>query len=667
MITPQNPFRETIAATAWRGTCPDVPEVHAQAFESCLRGLHHVRESQSSVGLLIHGEAGSGKTHLLGRLRERLTTSDPVSTDRLESLFVWVRLQTSPRAIWRHLRRQIVDDLLRADQSLRPIDPNGLPSAERLAKTQFERILFHRLAEVRPAEGDLDRWVDYMREHKPEGLEAALEDIAERIELDFNTTTAFKHLAFGRHRRELKAWLMGDSLPEAALERLQLTAEDGSEEDREQVARQLVQMLCRLAGNKLPIALCFDQVEALQVAADDREGLFAFGQMVSTLHDESTNLLLVSCMQSSFADDLKTRSRGADYDRLTSWGSQMLQPLTVGQAEKVIAARLAAVGARGLWPLSAGWPLGSELLNELVKQGSLTPRRLLTLCAMGFDRWAAGGDPAEVLQASPQVSTEVAAKNLNETLDDVWEQRLETATKENTPARTNDIVRTGLPVLLKVVAPQLQTVRDDHLPDVELVFESQVGKVGMSLCTNPNATSLAARLKRLKTQWSKGRLKKLVLLRDVREPISKTARKAIEVLDELQASGAVINHVDAETLIALDVLQGLMADAKSGDLATQGNVVTPQSVEEWLRSELAASLRAFADQFTDLTTTPVTSEDVVTTEALAALLASNPVLAMSEILQATKAPETRVRAVIDKHPNQFRLLSGPPAVVFRAT
>lgn len=667
MITAQNPFRETIASTAWRGSCPDVSEVHAQAFEECLRGLEHVRAARTSTGLLIHGEAGSGKTHLLGRLRERLTTSDPVSTDRLESLFVWVRLQTSPRAIWRHLRRQLVEDLLRADPSLKPNVADARPSAERTAKSQFERILFHRLAEVRPAEGDLDRWVDYMREHKPDGLDAALEEIAERIELDFNTTTAFKHLAFGRHKRELKAWLSGDSLPEAALERLELTAEDGSEEDREQVARQLVQMLCRLAGNNLPIALCFDQVEALQVASDDREGLFAFGQLVSTLHDESANLLIVSCMQSSFANDLKTRSRGADYDRMTSWGSQMLQPLTVAQAEKVIAARLAAVGARGLWPLSPGWPLGADLLQQLVAQGSLTPRRLLTLCTDAFDRWASGKDPAEALQAAPVIDPTTAAETLAESLGDQWEQRLDAATSSNTPARTNDIVRTGLPVLLKVVAPKLKTVRDDHLQDVELIFEGENGKVGLSLCTQANFTSLASRLKKLKAQWASGRLKKLIILRDSRVPIPKTSKQCLSSLDELRTAGAVVNHIAPETLIALDVLQGLMADAKSGDLSVRGDVVSHQSVEDWLRSQMSSCLQTFAEQFTDLSAAPVAVQDVVTIETLAALLESNPVIALSELLQAAKVSEAQVRSAIDRHPNQFRLLAGPPAVVFRAS
>ena len=278
-MTILNPFLDHIVTTAWNGTFPDVSQIHALAFEKCVRGLEHVRRTQHSTGLLVHGVPGSGKTHLLRRLRQFVTTAQPISTERSDSLFVWVRLHTNPRAIWRHVRRKLVEDWFR------PV-PNG--------KAQFERVLYRRLAEVRPAEADLEIWAEYMRQEDPQGLERALDEIADAIDLDRNTLVAFKHLAFERHRRDLRAWLVGDSLPEAALDRLDLSAEEGSEEDREQQARQVVLMLCRLAGPNLPIALCFDQVEALQIPAEDREGLYAFGQLVSTLHDETRRVMMAT-------------------------------------------------------------------------------------------------------------------------------------------------------------------------------------------------------------------------------------------------------------------------------------------------------------------------------------------------------------------------------------
>ena len=371
-----NPFRDIIVSDPWRATSADVPEIQAGVFREIVQGIEQVRRTNQSAALLIHGGAGAGKTHLLSRLRTQLTLQAPTATDRDECLFVWVRLQASPRMIWRHVRRTLVEDWFR------PV---------RGQSTQFARILFHRFAEIRIAEGDLEPWYEYMLDNHPEGLEELLEEIADTLYLDRNTTVAFKHLAFGRHTRDLRAWLGGDSLPEQALARLDLSQEEGTDDEREHEARRVALMLCKLAGNELPIVLSLDQVEALQTSATDREGLFAFGQLVSTLHDETSNVLIVSCVQSAFATELKDKSRGADYDRMTSLGARSLATLTRTEAEKLIAARRAIAGVilpppNQLDPL---WPLEPTDFHRLVAVDELTPRRLLSTCAERYETWSA--------------------------------------------------------------------------------------------------------------------------------------------------------------------------------------------------------------------------------------------------------------------------------------
>src|SRR5882724_9286164 len=202
-----NPFRETIVASPWETTRVDLPTIHGPVFDECLRGIDFVRRNGRSAALLLHGEAGSGKTHLLSRLRTRLTPHEPSATGREESLYVWVRLQTSPRMIWRTLRRTLVDDWFRPVAGV---------------QSQFQRILFHRLAQMRPAEGDLERWYEYMLDEQPEGLAELIEQIADTLDLDRNTAVAFKHIAFGRNLRDLRGWLAGASLPQPALDRLDL-------------------------------------------------------------------------------------------------------------------------------------------------------------------------------------------------------------------------------------------------------------------------------------------------------------------------------------------------------------------------------------------------------------------------------------------------------------
>ena len=64
-----NPFRNAIVSDPWRTATTDVPEIHAKVFLTCCSELETVRSQEHSSSVLIHGEPGSGKTHLLSRLR----------------------------------------------------------------------------------------------------------------------------------------------------------------------------------------------------------------------------------------------------------------------------------------------------------------------------------------------------------------------------------------------------------------------------------------------------------------------------------------------------------------------------------------------------------------------------------------------------------------------
>jgi hypothetical protein len=646
-----NPFRDTIVSNPWDEATVDVSEIQSDVFDECLQGIEHVRKQGRSAALLIHGAAGAGKTHLLRRLRRRLTLQAPVATDRDESLFVWVRLQASPRMIWRHVRRTLVEDWFR------PV---------RGQRTQFERILFHRLADIRVAEGDLEPWYEYMLDTDPAALDELLERVADSLYLDRNTTIAFKHLAFGRHRRDLRAWLGGDSLPEEALARLDLSQDEGTDEDREHEARRVVLMLCRLAGNGMPVVMSLDQVEALQTNSGDREGLFAFGQLASTLHDETTNVLIISCVQSSFATELRDKSRVADHDRMTSLGARSLSTLTRSQAEKLIAARLAIAGEPGLNSAADPlWPLEAADFSKLSAVDELTPRRLLSTCADRFETWMKRKSQAAG-EVNPTEPAPTPADLVDTFLDDEWKTRTEQSLAMNRPERTEEIVRHGLPQLIRLMTPDWKGVTDDRLPDVPLVFEGPSGRTGISICTQANMTSLAAQLKRLKTQFQPDRLQKLIVLRDSRVPLSKTARVASQLLTDLADQGVVIAEHSSDVFAALDALRVLLSEAKSGDLAREGQAIPPQTVEAWLKQHLSAGLQEFAESVIGTSRADSAgSADSLHLERLATLLAERPVVPLDEAAAAMKSAPAAVAALVERHPDFARLLMGPPAVVFR--
>ena len=104
-----NPFRNSIVRDAWDPGKIDVPEINEAPFRLCLEALDSVRAERRSTSVLLHGEAGSGKTHLLNRLRTA------VKSQTRFQIFVSVRLQSSPHRFWRYLRRSMVQDLVQGE------------------------------------------------------------------------------------------------------------------------------------------------------------------------------------------------------------------------------------------------------------------------------------------------------------------------------------------------------------------------------------------------------------------------------------------------------------------------------------------------------------------------------------------------------------------------
>lgn len=644
-----NPFREAIMSDPWAAPRSDVPTIHHAVFQQCLDGLEHVRTNQKSTALLIHGAAGSGKTHLFSRLRSRLAPMQPTATDRPEALFVWVRLQTSPRMIWRTVRRTLVNDWFR-------------PLKE--SRSQFERILFHRLAQVRVAEGDLEHWYEYMLQEHPDGLKALIDQIAASLHLDRNTHVAFEHLTFCRHRRDLQAWLCGDSLPEAALARLELEQADEGDEEREDQARRTVLMLCQLAGNELPIVIGFDQVEALETGPEDRAALFAFGQLVSTLHDSTSNVLIISAVQSSFADRLSNEARAADRDRMTSFGNVNLPPLERAEAQELIQQRLLASDD----PLPQGanaqpyWPLSDTDLSQLfstASTGTVTPRKLLTRCAERFDALLHAPTINETVDAVPP-------QTIDSFLSDLWETVIDEKLKTNQPEQTEEILRHSLPMVAQIIEPGLKVASDDQLPDVSLILQGRSGRTGVSVCTQSNMNSLTNRLKRLKSQSGLGRLNRLVIIRDGRAPLTSTAKKAKEYLEDLQQGGAVIIHPIPEVLAALDALRALLSDARSGDLAFHGDTVAPRTLEDWFAKQLSTTLKEFVGEIIDAGGHPQENRaDSELIEALHALLARQPLIDLEDAASHLGIEKRELADLVRRYPQSFGQLGNSESLLFR--
>jgi len=632
-----NPFRNWIAGDAWELPEADVGDIGAQAFEACRRAIAATVAGQGTTAVLVRGEPGSGKTHLLRRLHAWLAGS---ADARLrETLFVYVRLATTARMVWRHLRRRIADDLMR-------------PAAD--GSMQLELLLYRVLAAPGSRGPLLDRWkrdlsaglpwdersfahaLAAVLRHLPESELAGL-DLFRQLEgeadLSPGLVQALRRLAARLDLLLVRAWLRGDSLTDADLALLGIAEDADQDSDPEDAAREIVLTLARLAGARMPMVLCFDQVEALETAPGDQSGFLAFGAVVSALHAETKNLALITCMQSS----LEPMFRRADWDRIGEHQAH-LPLLKRHDALRLLEARLDAQ--------SQAWEPPAEFDTVFHPGGVASARAVLARAAELFDR----GGRAEARAPLP----------VDRFLEQEWERRVAAAADAISEGDIDEVLDQGIQSLLATAARGKGRLGRGGR-DVDFRFESAAGPIDVSLCNQRNMNSLAARLRRLGGGHRNGGAR-LVLVRDPRLPVSRTARATRGYLEELAANGARVVRPSIEALQALEALRSLLADARSGDLTRDGAPIAADTVQDWIVRNMPSSLAGLAEEVAGHAAAP---PDPRLREDLLALVEERCVVDLEEAARETRHPAADLRLLVLASPGLAGFLEGPPPVLYR--
>ncbi|MBN1610595.1 MAG: ATP-binding protein [Polyangiaceae bacterium] len=626
-----NPFSTTVVQDAWQAP-PDVAQIHDSVFQACLAGLANAGRGQSD-SLLVYGPAGSGKTHLLSRVQRHLRATGPAAPDRVQHcVFVFVRLQTSSQLLWQHLRRRLGADLMRREQGL----------------TQLQRLIAHQVALGRgETPGQAVLALRVLSSEDQEAVSSYVAEVVQRLELGRDLGVVLEHLVSNRFVLDSSAWLRGDSLPEAALERLGLGPIE--QEDADDAARQVVTALCRMAGPTLPIVFCFDQVEALQQTSTDREAFFRFGRMAADVFDSNPNLLLITCVQSAMLDSFEASVRDADRDRIFRHRA-LLAPLTREQIEQLVLVRLGFVPAlgelRATRPSARYYPLDERLVAELTELFPCTPRRVLARCSARFEQLQLGRVPPK--QSLPEFLGQQLAKR---------RQAASSASRSEDSAR---VLIHGLNAHCELRGIRLE--RTDNAPaGVDAVLPLAT-PIALSVRDETNMSKLAAKLRRL-LDAQRSMPERVVIVRDASLAISRSAHKTNEYLAELLGRGAKLVRPEPSALAALEALSSLVSDAKAGELAQDGEAVGVSAVLEWLRSlKDEPTLEEIDGLISELVAEPSPSSGALA-EALTELLAREHVVRLdSAAAELSTVPEA-VREAVVANPARFGILEGPPALV----
>jgi hypothetical protein len=640
-----NPFAQVRVGSAWDAFA-DVDAINARPFQRCLALVDDVVRSGASHGLLISGLAGTGKTHLLTRVRRQLIEQE-------RGWFVYVPPVTAPDRFFRHVLQYLAEDVLRT-------------ARQGVAATQLETaVVRHFMADGAASTAQTADWWQRVRAEHPPGealrrsLRGVFDPVTEALQLDGPVMRVLAcHLA-GVHRLAARDWLLGVALPEDDLRDLGVAVTL----DEEERARSAVFTLLRLAAPHLVVLLAFDQIEGLRLNAQDTEPLVAFGLGVRALLDGASNALVVTCAQVSFLPALSDALGVALFERGVAEQQASLTTLVPAEARTLVVDRLrravdlqtVRAALRGAGDAAAAddlWPLDGTKLSSLLAAKDRPASDILLECRAAFEeRRAALIGPTQA--KSPEEPSPEG------TLDDALGTAI--AFQRCTPDIIDDgVYSDGLTRAVGILATDAKSV---PLPqaarkDAALAFTRGGCTTGVSICNARNMQSLAARFARLLALRS--RFDRLVLVRDARLPISPTAAATNARLKELQQSGCLVVRPAAEAYAALAAVRRLLAEAAAGDLTIGSRAVPVEELAAWLAREMPDPVRDFCAD--------VLGEDqqaeLPALATLQALLQDEGVLELSEAADRANVSKEAARQAATAQQELLGYLPGPPEALY---
>lgn len=605
----KNPFHTHMADDTVTLPAGDVPELHAGVLAKCQEALAQARHAGHSAGLLMVGEAGSGKSHLLARLRQHLA-ADPAA------VLVTARMgKAYAGRLWRHLRERLVEELLRQY----PEPAHGANGLLRILRNRFPKW-------AASAQGPTGGLLDWLVGRSRQGdLAPHLDEFSTAAPLDYGLRRVLPQVSNPELTAVAHSWLAGKQLGAKDLERLGLPPVFPSEQEQEVQAQDVVLSFLHLAGEKTTLVICFDEVEAIQAGAYDAAALRQFATLVTSLLAERGPRVVITSIRPNLQLDIQKAVEVANVEKMSQLNAR-IPALTWEQAVRVTLARLEAEPsceqARRQHASNPYWPLGEGFVKATFEQNrrSLTPRHLIVACQVEFERLrqgrqvvspvaapqpgmvgvnaGPGGESpgARVLAVDPPAGP---APDKGKDFLRLWDRERRKNLERLLAVPFDAVMAIGLPWLVRLFQLPFAPLHGPlaGLGDVNLVFQPAGGArrpLGISLCNHPPPT-LWRRLDRLKKQWAAAKgtlLGGLVLLRSEAE---RTTQAAVERLDGLKEAGARVLLVAPQQLAELAAFQTLLTAALEGDLTRNGKPVEAGEYDGWVKENLSDSVKELLD------------------------------------------------------------------------
>ena len=367
ILKQRNPFASSSVGDPWDSHYPHVPSINEQAFDGlCHLMAQKVHDPALNCAVLILGEVGSGKTHLLGRILSHATHVQPPFA------FAYIQPIEDPEQTYRYLLREVMVNMCR-------------PACATPYATQLEALLAAICIEVihshsRPQgkdklltiQRDGHNVLSYLR---PSVFAYAQKWAIDLLSSDYpDMSPRFLQVLFQlrlpAQRAVVVQWLKGDVLDAAEAERLGVPERfRQSPTHLEQEARDILTSLgLVLARYRQPLVLCFDRLENLETEAQ----IQAFGKMLEFLVDTAKGMLPIACVRGQQWQERFKQVLNQHVTSRLETNRFALRGCTAEQALALVRSRLASV--LDIEHAEALFPFDADDLRQMFQVGFHSPR-----------------------------------------------------------------------------------------------------------------------------------------------------------------------------------------------------------------------------------------------------------------------------------------------------
>ncbi|GAB4378197.1 MAG: hypothetical protein Kow00121_29520 [Elainellaceae cyanobacterium] len=579
LLRETNPFDPTTHKTFnfWDepyNRTPIVESIHQPVITEIAAVLDRITQDQQTRSLILAGDSGSGKSIVLGRLRDRLNA---------RAFFVYVDHWEENDYVWRHTLRRTVDSLLQV--------PAGQSESQLLLWLKSQPV-FQEQGLQKWILGERKLFIQNMRASYPVGIYNPREFFGALYDL---TNPELYAIA--------ASWLKGDDLDDEDLASLKIKKLI----DSEHAARGIIGNFGRVARSTYPIVLCFDNLDNVPQLPDGSLDLQPLFNINTTIHAQNLKnfLVVISLVTNNWKQALDHIQQA---DKASVYKQLVLRAINLEQAEQLWAVRLAPLHKQANpKPNSAIAPLAHKHLEEAFPSGRANPRSVLQVGYRLIEKLRqllppdlplpppppppdlskpSGGD-SPLIEPAPEPLPE--PDRLAATFRLLWQselketqQRVSRFRQFSSPELAAVLRNTLAALQVKIVTPKLLTSSTYGSYSFAYLEPNQRQSIGIVWTEDSNMNSFFNVMKAVQKLEAKSLCQAVYLIRA--ESLGRKTNQGYKLYDQI-FSKTPNRHLtpDINSLCYLVTYDRLARSAKTGDLLLLDQVLNTEQLETLIR------------------------------------------------------------------------------------